>query len=568
MGFFLLEIHLREGAAGVEGMLRSARQALQNSLGSPSPQQASVQTPLGDVMAINDMSQALFGEAACCLKRLFPGKSALPPTPTGNLAIAARKRGALLGLAVAEPCLGSCPHSLHGSPFPSCPHPSIQRELFVSDSDALQTVSELVRGLQDLPYPYGGVGLCLPREHLSSVPGFPEVSARDLVLPLQRCLLVGTWWELRGTLGQSQGTPQAALGLLLSGHRARQLMQLARETSTACWGQEVREPAELLRDVGPVYCCGSAKSLGARCLCLFSARRQPSCGEQHLSSGIHQLDELSYQLSMRLMIIQGKLCKAGAQRREKKGERGFCLYGLRGETGASKGVSFHSLPMTKLILFPVSCGHLGHDGLADEVVWGSHYVRVNWQLKGSSLTRIVGLGTSPVSLVTPAQYGPLEVQPACIQLLRDYPNGNLCPYEKEGNNPSPERQQLQHRKAISRSGLQHLAPVHSLNIAVSNGPVKEPRAALEWTENAVNGEHLWLETNVSGDLCYLGEESCQVKFSVTSLISDWYSALVLGSLNCLLLLLMLVFQEKECKKGTKGCWLNTLSLGEKSPKQF
>uniref|UniRef100_A0A8B9QR18 Diacylglycerol kinase n=1 Tax=Anas platyrhynchos TaxID=8839 RepID=A0A8B9QR18_ANAPL len=72
-------------------------------------------------------------------------------------------------------------------------------------------------------------------------------------------------------------------------------------------------------------------------------------------------------------------------------------------------------------------------------------------------------------------------------------------------------------KAISRSGLQHLAPVHSLNIAVSNGPVKEPRAALEWTENAVNGEHLWLETNVSGDLCYLGEESCQVKFSKSAL---------------------------------------------------
>lgn len=37
------------------------------------------------------------------------------------------------------------------------------------------------------------------------------------------------------------------------------------------------------------------------------------------------------------------------------------------------------------------------------------------------------------------------------------------------------------RKAISRSGLQHLAPVHSLNIPVTNGPVKEPRAALEWT---------------------------------------------------------------------------------------
>uniref|UniRef100_A0A8B9VSS1 Diacylglycerol kinase n=1 Tax=Anas zonorhyncha TaxID=75864 RepID=A0A8B9VSS1_9AVES len=32
-----------------------------------------------------------------------------------------------------------------------------------------------------------------------------------------------------------------------------------------------------------------------------------------------------------------------------------------------------------------------------------------------------------------------------------------------------------------------------------------------------NSEHLWLETNVSGDLCYLGEESCQVKFSKSAL---------------------------------------------------
>ncbi|XP_073525055.1 diacylglycerol kinase iota-like, partial [Phyllobates terribilis] len=69
------------------------------------------------------------------------------------------------------------------------------------------------------------------------------------------------------------------------------------------------------------------------------------------------------------------------------------------------------------------------------------------------------------------------------------------------------------RKAISRSGLQHLAPVHCPTLSVSNGPLKEPRTSLDWTENAVNGEHLWQETNVSGDLCYLGEENCQVKFS-------------------------------------------------------
>ncbi|XP_073423648.1 diacylglycerol kinase iota isoform X12 [Dendrobates tinctorius] len=69
------------------------------------------------------------------------------------------------------------------------------------------------------------------------------------------------------------------------------------------------------------------------------------------------------------------------------------------------------------------------------------------------------------------------------------------------------------RKAISRSGLQHLAPVHCPALSISNGPLKEPRTSLDWTENAVNGEHLWQETNVSGDLCYLGEENCQVKFS-------------------------------------------------------
>uniref|UniRef100_A0A8C5AFH1 Diacylglycerol kinase n=1 Tax=Gadus morhua TaxID=8049 RepID=A0A8C5AFH1_GADMO len=31
------------------------------------------------------------------------------------------------------------------------------------------------------------------------------------------------------------------------------------------------------------------------------------------------------------------------------------------------------------------------------------------------------------------------------------------------------------------------------------------------TENAVNGDHLWLETSCSGDLCYLGEDTCLVK---------------------------------------------------------
>ncbi|XP_058153411.1 diacylglycerol kinase iota isoform X3 [Dasypus novemcinctus] len=79
------------------------------------------------------------------------------------------------------------------------------------------------------------------------------------------------------------------------------------------------------------------------------------------------------------------------------------------------------------------------------------------------------------------------------------------------------RKQVSYRKAISRTGLQHLAPAHPLSLPMANGPAKEPRATLDWSENAVNGEHLWLETNVSGDLCYLGEENCQVRFAKSAL---------------------------------------------------
>ncbi|XP_026117797.1 diacylglycerol kinase iota-like isoform X7 [Carassius auratus] len=70
-----------------------------------------------------------------------------------------------------------------------------------------------------------------------------------------------------------------------------------------------------------------------------------------------------------------------------------------------------------------------------------------------------------------------------------------------------------YRKAISRSGLQHLGPAHNPFPALSNGPAKELRSTVDWSENAVNGDHLWLETNCSGDLCYLGEETCVVKIA-------------------------------------------------------
>ncbi|XP_030197387.1 diacylglycerol kinase iota isoform X3 [Gadus morhua] len=73
------------------------------------------------------------------------------------------------------------------------------------------------------------------------------------------------------------------------------------------------------------------------------------------------------------------------------------------------------------------------------------------------------------------------------------------------------RKQTSYRKAISRSGLQHLGPLNAAQVPSNNGPAKELRTSVDWTENAVNGDHLWLETSCSGDLCYLGEDTCLVK---------------------------------------------------------
>ncbi|XP_071776670.2 diacylglycerol kinase iota [Centroberyx gerrardi] len=73
------------------------------------------------------------------------------------------------------------------------------------------------------------------------------------------------------------------------------------------------------------------------------------------------------------------------------------------------------------------------------------------------------------------------------------------------------RKQTSYRKAISRSGLQHLGPPQSPLPPPSNGPSKELRTSVDWTESALNGDHLWLETSCSGDLCYLGEDTCLLK---------------------------------------------------------
>ncbi|XP_062236218.1 diacylglycerol kinase zeta isoform X2 [Platichthys flesus] len=63
-------------------------------------------------------------------------------------------------------------------------------------------------------------------------------------------------------------------------------------------------------------------------------------------------------------------------------------------------------------------------------------------------------------------------------------------------------------KAISKSGLHHLPCQPSTSSLNRTDPETSIRSTLDWTESAVYGDHIWFETNASGDYCYVGEQHC------------------------------------------------------------
>ncbi|XP_037694534.1 diacylglycerol kinase zeta isoform X3 [Choloepus didactylus] len=66
-------------------------------------------------------------------------------------------------------------------------------------------------------------------------------------------------------------------------------------------------------------------------------------------------------------------------------------------------------------------------------------------------------------------------------------------------------------KAITKSGLQHLAPPPPTLGAPCSESERQIRSTVDWSESATYGEHIWFETNVSGDFCYVGEQYCVAK---------------------------------------------------------
>uniref|UniRef100_A0A3B3RH61 Diacylglycerol kinase n=1 Tax=Paramormyrops kingsleyae TaxID=1676925 RepID=A0A3B3RH61_9TELE len=62
--------------------------------------------------------------------------------------------------------------------------------------------------------------------------------------------------------------------------------------------------------------------------------------------------------------------------------------------------------------------------------------------------------------------------------------------------------------AITKSNHQHLAAQPSALAVGKSDPGREIRCTVDWSEGALYGEHIWFETSVSGESCYVGEQNC------------------------------------------------------------
>ncbi|XP_043938565.1 diacylglycerol kinase zeta-like [Protopterus annectens] len=68
-----------------------------------------------------------------------------------------------------------------------------------------------------------------------------------------------------------------------------------------------------------------------------------------------------------------------------------------------------------------------------------------------------------------------------------------------------------YKKAIAKSGTQLWVAQPTTPLSLRSDVEREIRSTVDWSENAQYGEHIWFETNVSGDFCYAGEQNCVAK---------------------------------------------------------
>ncbi|XP_023365242.1 diacylglycerol kinase zeta isoform X4 [Otolemur garnettii] len=141
------------------------------------------------------------------------------------------------------------------------------------------------------------------------------------------------------------------------------------------------------------------------------------------------------------------------------------------------------------------------DAVYDHALWGLHgYYRRLSQHRPSGQHLGPGgrraSGTPPAAPVIPARVRPLSRR-------------RQLALRRKSAGPQTWRSLL--AKAITKSGLPHLAPPPPAPGAPCSESERQIRSTVDWSESATYGEHIWFETNVSGDFCYVGEQYCVAK---------------------------------------------------------
>ncbi|KAM5248286.1 diacylglycerol kinase zeta isoform 2-T2 [Ctenodactylus gundi] len=142
------------------------------------------------------------------------------------------------------------------------------------------------------------------------------------------------------------------------------------------------------------------------------------------------------------------------------------------------------------------------DVVYDHSLWGlrGHYRRLSQrrssgQQPSSRSRRASGSSTGPT---IPARVCPLSRR-------------RRVALRRKSAVPGPQTWSALLVKAITKSGLQHLAPPPPPSGAPCGETERQIRSTVDWSESATYGEHIWFETNVSGDFCYVGEQYCVAK---------------------------------------------------------
>ncbi|XP_024658940.1 diacylglycerol kinase zeta isoform X3 [Maylandia zebra] len=89
--------------------------------------------------------------------------------------------------------------------------------------------------------------------------------------------------------------------------------------------------------------------------------------------------------------------------------------------------------------------------------------------------------------------------------------GALSPLGPRGHDSCLESWSTFLLKAISKSGAQHAGTPANVSTSGASESPQEPSSTVDWSDNAQYGDHIWFETSVSGDFCYVGEQYCIAK---------------------------------------------------------